>query len=315
MVQIYISTSSIKNTARQKGLSVFDLPEFSRKNGFDGLEISDREILHFDDNLLQRLSQNCFRSNCRLILDVNTDLSYSNDNYRLQEINHVKRMILIANKLNIGLLRICLGGQFISIQKYMRKRQKWVETNKHLIRKNRTVTHMPSKSFGTAFAIRLAHYIRMNTTSKTINLEKKKTCIIKSLKEIIQDIGRYKLKLGIENHWGASSRPEDIMEIIDAINSPYLGTCPDFTNFPKDVDPFIGLEMMAPKAVLVHAKCYGFDNNWKDKRVDFNRCLKIFLKAGYNGSMTVEFEGEGDDLKNCEIARQLILNIFRGTSE
>ena len=91
-----------------------------------------------------------------------------------------------------------------------------------------------------------------------------------------------------------------------------MGTCPDFDNFPKDVDPFKGLEMMAPKAVIVHAKCYGFDNNWKDKRVDFNRCLKIFHKTEYNGPVTVEYEGENDDLKNCKIARQLILNIFRG---
>ena len=92
------------------------------------------------------------------------------------------------------------------------------------------------KSFGAGFITRLAHYTRTNTTSKIFNLEKKKACVIKSLKEIIQDIDRYKLKLGIEKHWGVSSRPEDIMKIIDAINSPCLGTCPDFTNFPKDVD-------------------------------------------------------------------------------
>ena len=68
---------------------------------------------------------------------------------------------------------------------------------------------------------------------------------------------------------------------------------------------------MAPKAVIVHAKCYGFNNNWKDKKVEFNRCLKIFQKAKYNGPITVEYEGKANDLKNCKIARQIILNIFR----
>jgi len=309
-LQIYISTHSLKNTARQTGLSMFDLPEFIRTLGFNGLEISDREIFHFDDNFLQLLSQNCFRSNCGLILDVNTDLSYSNEDRRIQEIEHVRRMIHFANELNIDLMRICLGGQFISIQKYLRKRRKSVEANKHSKLNSRAVKNRPLKSFGEGFTTRLAHYIRMNTTSKIIHLEKKKTCVIKSLKEIVRDIDRYNIKIGIENHWGVSSRPEDIMEIIRVINSPYLGTCPDFGNFPKDVDPFKGLEMMAPKAVIVHAKCYGFDNDWKDKRVDFNRCLKIFLKAGYNGPVTVEYEGEGDDLKNCRIAKQQILNIF-----
>jgi sugar phosphate isomerase/epimerase len=294
----------------QKGLSIFDLPEFARKMGFEGLEISDREILRFDNNLLLRLSQTSSQNNCGLILDVNTDLSYSNENLRIQEIKHVRRMIHFAKELNIGLLRICLGGQFISIQKYLRKRRKSVEANKHSKLNSRAVDNRPLKSFGEGFTTRLAHYIRMNTTSKIIHLEKKKTCVIKSLKEIVRDIDRYNIKIGIENHWGVSSRPEDIMEIIRVINSPYLGTCPDFGNFSKDVDPFKGLEMMAPKAVIVHAKCYGFDNDWKDKRVDFNRCLKIFLKAGYNGPVTVEYEGEGDDLKNCRIAKQQILNIF-----
>jgi|GEM_PF-2554160 len=298
----------------QKGLSIFDLPQFARKNGFDGLEISDREIWYFDNNLLQRLSQKSSQNNCGLILDVNTDLSYSNENFRIQEINHVRRMIDFANKLNISLMRICLGGQFISIQKYMRKDRRLGTTVKRLKPSNKNIKNRVSKSFGSRFITRLAHYLRINTTSKIMNLEKKKVRAVDSLRDVIKDIDRYNIKIGIENHWGVSSRPEDIMEIIRVINSPYLGTCPDFTNFPKDVDPYEGLEMMAPKAVIVHAKCYGFDNNWEDKKVDFKRCLSIFKKAEYNGPITVEYEGGGDDLKNCGIARKLILNIFREKS-
>jgi sugar phosphate isomerase/epimerase len=160
----------------------------------------------------------------------------------------------------------------------------------------------------------LANYIRRNTNSKIINLEKKKTRVIESLQKVIKDIDRYKIKIGIENHWGVSSRQEDIMEIINVINSHSLGTCPDFGNFPKDVDPFKALEMMAPKAVIVHAKCYGFNKNWRDKKVEFNKCLKIFKKTDYNGPIIVEYDGQGDDLKNCSIARQLILNVFRKKS-
>ena len=124
-MQIYISTSSIKNTAMQKGLSIFDLPEFARKNGFEGLEISDREILNYHKNFLQHLSQKCFQNNCGLILDVNADLSFSKDDLHIQEIKHIRRMIHMANRLNVGLLRICLGGQFISIQNLVKNRPGW----------------------------------------------------------------------------------------------------------------------------------------------------------------------------------------------
>jgi len=290
---------------------VFNLPKFARKIGFDGLEISDREINHYDKKSLHLLSRKCSQNNCGLILDVNADLSFSNEALYLQEIKHVKQMIYVANKLEIGLLRICLGGQFISIQKYMRKRQKLNPTNRPLTAATMIINKKSSKSLVIGFMTRLAHYIRRNSPSKIINIEKKKARVIDSLREIVKEIDRYKIKLGIENHWGVSSRPEDIMEIIGEINSPYLGTCPDFSNFPKDVNPFEGLEMMAPKAVIVHAKCYGFNNNWKDEKVDFNRCLKIIQKAEYNGPITVEYEGKANDLKNCKIARQIILNIFR----
>ena len=311
MLQIYISTSSIKNVAEKKGLSIFDFPEFVRKLGFEGLEIADRDIIRYDRKLLQLFSQKCSQNNCGLILDVNADLSYSNENLRMQEINHVMRMIHYSKKLNIRLMRICLGGQFISMQKYMRKRLRATTIIKPLTPSEKNKNIRLSKYFHTGFTTRLAHYIRRNTTSKIITLEGKKARVIDSLKEVIKDIDRYNVKIGIENHWGVSNRPEDIMEIIRVINSPYLGTCPDFTNFPKDVDPFKGLEMMAPKAVIVHAKCHGFDGNWKDKRVNFKRCLKIFLNSGYNGPVTVEYEGGNDELKNCRIARQLILNIFQ----
>jgi sugar phosphate isomerase/epimerase len=144
-----------------------------------------------------------------------------------------------------------------------------------------------------------------------INLEKKKARVIDSLRQVIGELPHNEIKLGIENHWGVSSRPETIMEIIGKINSPHLGTCPDFGNFPKDVDPYRGLEMLAPKAIIVHAKCYGFDSSREDKKIDFERCLNIFHKTDYNGPVTVEYGGEGNDLMNCQIARELILNTFR----
>jgi sugar phosphate isomerase/epimerase len=290
---------------------MLDLPEFIRDIGFDGLEMSDRKLLRFDKNLPLRLSEKCSQNNCGLILDVNADLSFSKDDLRIQEIKHVKRMIHMANSLNISLLRICLGGQFISIQNFVRKYHKAASMNESLTISDKTAKKKASIPFVLGHIIRLSNYFRRYTTSKIINLEKKKAGVIKSLEEIMEDIDRYKIKLGIENHWGVSSRPEDIMEIISIMNSPHLGTCPDFSNFPRDIDPFQGLELMAPRAVIVHAKCYGFDNNWKDRRVDFNKCLKIFHKSEYKGPVTVEYEGWGDDLKNCKIARQLIHDIFR----
>lgn len=185
----------------QKGLTIFDLPELIRKFGFDGLEISDREILCFDKIFLQRLSKKCFQNNCGLILDVNADLSFSKDDHRIQEIKHVRRMIHMANSLNIGLFRICLGGQFISVQNFVRKYRKPVAKKKSLISRDRTVNNKSLIFPMFSHIIRLSNYMRRHTTSKIINIEKKKTRVIDSLRKIIEDIDLYNIKIGIENHW------------------------------------------------------------------------------------------------------------------
>ena len=64
-----------------------------------------------------------------------------------------------------------LGGQFISIQKYMRKRRRLTSTVKPLTLSDKNKYNRISKSFGAVFITRLAHYIRRNTTSKIINEE------------------------------------------------------------------------------------------------------------------------------------------------
>ena len=106
-MQIYISSSSIINTAIQKSLSISDLPEFLTDNGFKGIEISDREILGFDMNFLHLISQKCFQNNCGLILDVNVDLKLIKFQffdiipgsllYTIGMMNTAKRWIVLVN--------------------------------------------------------------------------------------------------------------------------------------------------------------------------------------------------------------------------
>lgn len=109
-------------------------------------------------------------------------------------------MVHFANEFNIGLMRICIGGQFISIQKYLRRRQRLSVSDKPLTLNGKNKNNRNLNSFVSAYITRLSNYILRHSASKIINIEKKKTRIIKSLKEIIKDIDCYKIKLGIENH-------------------------------------------------------------------------------------------------------------------
>jgi len=105
------------------------------------------------------------------------------------------------------------------------------------------------------------------------------------------------------------------LRVIDRVDSPWLGTCPDFGNFPANIDRYAGLRALAPRAFNVQAKAWRFDlqaKAWRfdhegqERTIDYARCLEILRQCGYEGAIAVEYEGPGDELANCAKARSLI---------
>src|SRR5215213_892154 len=95
----------------------------------------------------------------------------------------------------------------------------------------------------------------------------------------------------IENHGGLSSDPEWLLSLVSLINDPYLGTLPDFGNFPAEIDRYRAVEQLMPRAGAVSAKCYDFDGEGNETTIDFARMIGIVRAAGYRGFVGVEYEG------------------------
>ncbi|MFQ5824566.1 MAG: hypothetical protein ACE5JB_10965 [bacterium] len=68
--------------------------------------------------------------------------------------------------------------------------------------------------------------------------------------------------------------------------------------------------MLSIKALHVHAKSFDFDTNGEERYLDYQRCLQILKDSGYDGTITVEYEGAGDALKGCLQTRDLILKYW-----
>ncbi len=125
----------------------------------------------------------------------------------------------------------------------------------------------------------------------------------------LADIGREKgVKIIVENHGGVIARdPDNLVRLMQSDDSGFLGMCPDFGNFPPDVT-YVGLEKVAPWAVVLHAKMHEFDETGEETRIDVKRCIDIFRSAGYDGDVLIEFEGKEDDhagvLKSIELLRR-----------
>ena len=90
----------------------------------------------------------------------------------------------------------------------------------------------------------------------------------------------------------------------------FPGNLPRPGQFPRGIDPLAGLRLLAPHAVILHAKSYGFRSNGEEKTIDYRQYLPIFRRSGFDGPITVEYEGLGNDLEGCRLTRALLLRYW-----
>jgi len=94
----------------------------------------------------------------------------------------------------------------------------------------------------------------------------------------------------IENHGGPSATADQIVRIIEAVDPDWVGSNPDFGNFPPK-SRYEELEKLAPYAQNAHAKTHDFTG---EQEIDYPRCFRILKDVGYDGPLCIEFEGQGD---------------------
>ncbi|NPV53633.1 MAG: sugar phosphate isomerase/epimerase [Firmicutes bacterium] len=109
----------------------------------------------------------------------------------------------------------------------------------------------------------------------------------------------------LENHGGISADPDNIVRLFEGVGHKNFRACPDFGNFAPEVR-YRGLEAMARYAVMAHAKTYDFDEKGRVPQFDFARCISILKGAGFDGYLSVEFEGKGDQLAGVRRTIELI---------
>jgi sugar phosphate isomerase/epimerase len=119
---------------------------------------------------------------------------------------------------------------------------------------------------------------------------------LKSAIESFREMADYGEKVGvkvtIENHWGLAANPMNVIIILNEVNSPYLESSPDFSNWEHDYLLYNGLKVLIPYArSMCHAKRW---TRYPD--VDISRCVQILNDAGYKGYISMEYEGGGDPL-------------------
>jgi sugar phosphate isomerase/epimerase len=98
------------------------------------------------------------------------------------------------------------------------------------------------------------------------------------------------ITLGLESHHGITSRAANIIAILQRVNSPYAGCNLDISNF--DEDPYAQVESLIPYATHTHIRdWYGGERHLP---LDLDRIWQMFARGGYQGFMSIEYEGDED---------------------
>jgi sugar phosphate isomerase/epimerase len=119
--------------------------------------------------------------------------------------------------------------------------------------------------------------------------------VISSIEQLLPKAAECGVVLGLENHWGLGRTAEGVLQIVEAIDSPWLQMTLDTGNFLED--SYSQMQAMASSEVpiaLVQAKTYFGGGRWYALDLDYARIASILRDAGYQGWISLEFEGNDD---------------------
>lgn len=121
--------------------------------------------------------------------------------------------------------------------------------------------------------------------------------VIQGYQEVMNDAMKYNVVLAMENHWGLSVNPDNVVKIIKGVYCPtHFGSTLDFGNWANP-DRVLGAIKVAPFAKHAHAKSYVFDKKGEEPDINFKAIMAELKKNKYQGAVSIEFEGPEDQIQ------------------
>ncbi|MBX2816652.1 MAG: sugar phosphate isomerase/epimerase, partial [Saprospiraceae bacterium] len=148
------------------------------------------------------------------------------------------------------------------------------------------------------------HSIRVNAFSGAAKTEAR-AALVDGLGRLCTFAASEDIHVLIENHGLYSSDADFILGVIAEVESPFLGTLPDFGNWCMSekwgstakedcenvYDIYEGVRKYLPYAKGVSAKSYNFNAQGEQDLIDYTRMLQVVKDFGYQGYIGIEYEG------------------------
>jgi sugar phosphate isomerase/epimerase len=256
-IRLAVSTYSYWHFKTEK-YPIEKVIEHAASLGFDGVEILHRGMASEEPEYIAGLKKLAFRNGLALpMLSIHQDFVSPDPAERQKDVDHTKRCIDLAARLGIPCIRLNSG--------------RW-----------NTI-----RSFDDLMKVKGDEPpIEGHTEDEAI------TWCVDAIHACLPAAEKAGVMLALENHWGLTTRPETLLRIYEMVRSPWLGINLDTGNFPGD--PYPGIELLAPHAVIVQAKTYYGGGEWYTLDLDYARIAGILRKANFQGWVSLEMEGKED---------------------
>jgi L-ribulose-5-phosphate 3-epimerase len=223
--------------------------------GFDGVEILHRQMADETPAYISKLKQAAFHAGLNLVmLSIHQDFVSPEAAEREKDIAHTKRCLELAARLGISCIRLNSG------------RWNTIASFDDLMKVKGDEPPIAGYTDEDAF-----------------------TWVIDSIRACLPTAEREGVMMALENHWGLTTRVDNLLRIYKAVNSPWLGINLDTGNYPGD--PYVGIAQLAPYATIVQAKTYYGGGEWYTLDLDYPRIATLLKDAGYSGWVSLEMEG------------------------
>ena len=235
--------------------------------GLAGVEILHRQMESEELSYLMRLKRTAFSLGLDIYcLAIHQDFVQPNAEERQRHIDHTKHCLQLAHELGIPAIRLNSG------------RWKTVASFDELMQRGGIEPPIEGYTESDAFG-----------------------WVISAIEACLPAAERYGVVLALENHWGLTATARGTLKIVTAINSDWLKVCLDTGNLLRYEDgqviwepDYEGMGLLAPHAVLVHAKTYFGGGEWYTLDIDYNRVAQILRQADFRGYISLEYEGKED---------------------
>jgi sugar phosphate isomerase/epimerase len=111
---------------------------------------------------------------------------------------------------------------------------------------------------------------------------------VEVLKRAAEYAGSKGIVLGVEDDGGLTTTAEPTVEIVKQTDSPYAGINLDTGNFPKN--GYAQVALCLPYAVSAHLKTKIATPEGTKEKADWDRLIGMFVKSGYRGYISLEYE-------------------------